>query len=70
MCCMCVNRVARGGSSAFWRGKGRMSAMTASSSFKGSRDYYNKLGHKNTQVSNFLERAGRVPLVFRRDGGA
>ena len=55
---MYANRVARGDSSTFLREKGRQSAMTASSWFKGSCNYYSTPGHKQAEWFQFLRESG------------
>ena len=53
-----ANHVVRGDCSTFSRGKGRESAITTCSGFKGSCVYYNKPGHKKAQYSKFLRESG------------
>ena len=57
-----VNHVTQGDGSTFSRGKGRESAMAASSGFKRSCGYCNKAGHKKAQCFKFLRESDRGPL--------
>ena len=59
---MYANRVTRSDGSTFSRLKGHQSAMTASSGFKGSRDYYRKPGHKQAQCFEFLRESAEGEL--------
>ena len=65
---MYANHVARGDGSTFSREKGRESAMTVSSGFKGSCDYCSKIRHKQAQCFKFLRESGRGPLPLRGAG--
>ena len=58
---MYATRAARGEDSTFSREKGRESAMTPCSGFKGSCDYCNKPGHKKSQCFKFLHESGGGP---------
>ena len=59
---MYANRVARGDGLTFSLEKGRESAITVSSGFKGSCDYCSKPGHKQAQCFKFLRESGGGPL--------
>ena len=63
---MYANRVTRGGSSKFSRGKGRESTMTASSGFKRSCGYFNIPRHKEAQCFTFLRDSGGGTTTFER----
>ena len=67
---MYANRVACGDCSTFSREKGRESAMTASSGFKGSCDYCTKPGHKQAQCFTFFCESGGGPLPSSGAGEA
>ena len=62
-----ANGVARGGGSIFSHGKGRESAMMASSGFWGSCGFCYKPGHK-APVFIFFVRVWRVIITFARCG--
>ena len=59
---MYANRVTRGDDWMFPRGKGRNSAMTASSGMKESCNFCNKSGLKKVQCSKFLRESSGEPL--------
>ena len=65
---MYANRVARDDGSTFLRGKGRESAMTLPSGFKGSYENCNTHSHKKDQGFKFLRESGGRPLLLSGAG--